>query len=176
MTLEQMKTDPNRIAETAVRFSRILAKQFTDRFHYTPGENLPQIAAYPGLLEQALINLIKNACEALADRTGRVQLRTALDPNTGEIVFAVCDEGSGMPDSAGSFTGEATDNLPPASPFTTTKADSGGTGLGLTIVRTIVERHGGTLRFLASEEFATVVEVRVPECGARSGDTGGRDS
>jgi polar amino acid transport system substrate-binding protein len=47
-------------------------------------------------------------------------------------------------------------------PFFTTKYDSGGVGLGLSISATIVEEHGGTIRFLSEPERGTKVEVKLP--------------
>ncbi|TVQ22303.1 MAG: hypothetical protein EA383_15690, partial [Spirochaetaceae bacterium] len=147
--------DPDTIAATAVRFSRILVHQFTDHFRHESDGSLPQVSVIPGLIEQALINLIKNACEALPDRMRRIEVRTRYDRDTDEVVFAVCDQGSGMAASG-------TDGREVATPFATTKADSGGTGLGLTIVQAIVDRHSGAFRYTTTDEFATVAEIRVP--------------
>ncbi|TVQ22309.1 MAG: sensor histidine kinase [Spirochaetaceae bacterium] len=157
---------PEEIASRAVRFSHILASQYTENFHYVPPEQpFPEIEVIPGLLEQALINLIKNACEALTDRSQAVELRTAFrteagdgaDTSTGEIVFSVCDQGRGVPETV-------TEEGP--KPFLSDRASSGGTGLGLSIVRTIIEQHHGTLELVDDDRFATVFELRVPVVSA----------
>ncbi|TVQ23535.1 MAG: hypothetical protein EA383_13830 [Spirochaetaceae bacterium] len=157
------RQSPEKIASRAVRFSRILASQYTEAFHYVPAEEpLPQIEVIPGLLEQALINLIKNACEALTDRSEVVELSIGFRPgvaadapgtDTGEVVFRVCDQGRGIP------TKVAADG---PKPFVSDRASDGGTGLGLSIVRTIVEQHQGTLELVADDRFATVFELCVP--------------
>lgn len=86
-------------------------------------------------LQQVMINLIRNAHEAMAQsRRRELEVVTArLDDESIEI--AVADRGSGLPDEIAQHLFE---------PFHTTKTN--GMGLGLSICRSIVEAHGGTLR------------------------------
>lgn len=86
--------------------------------------------ADPDQLEQALINLVKNAAEAAAPQRGGVGLRWSRQH--GSVVLEVLDEGLGL---------SATENL--FVPFFTTKP--GGSGIGLVLARQIVEGHGGSL-------------------------------
>ncbi len=93
---------------------------------------LPPIRAVAGQLEQVLINLITNAVHAV-ENGGRVVVRaTAPDANT--LSLEVNDSGPGVPERDHDKIFEA---------FYTTKPDGKGTGLGLPIVRNIVEQHGG---------------------------------
>ena len=88
------------------------------------------------LLEQALVNLLRNAMEALAGgplERRRIVVRTQTDPH-GEATLSVEDNGTGL---AAEVAGRLFTS------FVTTKP--GGTGLGLSICRTIVEAHGGRL-------------------------------
>ncbi|MFO7781598.1 MAG: HAMP domain-containing sensor histidine kinase, partial [Spirochaetia bacterium] len=148
------RQDPEAIAGRAVRFSRILASQYTDAFHYVPADKpLPELEVVPGLLEQALINLIKNACEALAERSQIVEVRTGVDTHTGQVVFSVCDQGRGLPAWAAAGRGRA---------FQSDKSEADGTGLGLSIVNSIVEQHHGGLEVTTAEGFTTVFELHVP--------------
>jgi two-component system, NtrC family, nitrogen regulation sensor histidine kinase NtrY len=84
----------------------------------------------PDQIEQALINLIKNAVDAVTETHGEVHIRWTLDRRNLEI--EVLDGGAGLPNTTNLFV-----------PFFTTKP--GGSGIGLVLSRQIAEAHGGTL-------------------------------
>ncbi len=141
------------ICDRAYRFSRIMASQYTSHLKYEPGVAVPPVRVLRGLLEQAVINLIKNGCEALLDGTGRVRLATSYDDNSQEVVISVADDGAGLDPRMRANLGQA---------FNTGKPGSGGTGLGLSIVGTILERHGGRLSYRDDYDYMTVAEIRMP--------------
>lgn len=91
----------------------------------------PPVSCDPPLTEQALVNLLLNACEACSPG-GRVELSTREEE--GKVVFRVTDDGDGITEQAASRAHE---------PFFTTK--SRGTGLGLAIANEIVKHQGGAL-------------------------------
>lgn len=97
------------------------------------GENLANVPCEPSLLEQALVNVLLNACHATP--AGK---RVSLDVRASDrrVLFVVEDEGAGIPDSVAQRAVE---------PFFSTKREQGGSGLGLTIAREIVKHHGGEL-------------------------------
>jgi signal transduction histidine kinase len=101
------------------------------------GSSLPAILADRVQLQQALVNLCVNAMDAMDDiapEKRRLGVRTMAMPGGGEIEIAVSDSGPGI----------APEQLPRLfDSFFTTKAH--GMGLGLSITRSIVEAHGGTL-------------------------------
>ncbi len=97
----------------------------------------------PDQIEQALINLIKNAVDAVTETHGEVHIRWTLDRRNLEI--EVPDEGAGLPNTTNLFV-----------PFFTTKP--GGSGIGLVLSRQIAEAHGGTL----------IVENRQDQPGCRA--------
>ena len=103
-------------------------------------------------LQQVLINLIKNAIESMSDSAVRpllVRVSTAIQ---GELaVVAVEDSGSGFDDAAAEHMFE---------PFFTTKRE--GTGVGLSICRSIVEAHGGVLFATRKESPGSVFQFTVP--------------
>lgn len=103
-------------------------------------------------LQRGLVNLIKNACEALAkQRTPTPRVTATLRLDGDDAVFIVADNGPGI-------AAELTSRL--FEPFAT-HGKSGGTGLGLAIVKRIAESHGGTLTVTSSPGGATFT-VRVP--------------
>lgn len=94
-------------------------------------EDLPLIELDPQLLKLAIVNIIKNAYEAM-NRTGIATLRVFYQDNLMQI--AITDTGGGLDPALA-------DNI--FQPFITTK--TGGSGLGLVITRQIIESHHGTL-------------------------------
>jgi len=85
-------------------------------------------------LEQVLINLIRNAADAMADAAHRELLIEAGPDEAGHIVLSIADSGSGLPENGQLFE-----------PFFTTKPAGEGLGLGLAISRDIVREFGGEL-------------------------------
>lgn len=138
-----------RLAKTAVglvghRFSEAQVSLELD----APAD-LPKVACNPPMLEQALANLLLNACDASdPGTTVRLSVRTA----GGRLSFAVEDEGAGI----------ALENAERVrEPFFTTKSGRG-TGLGLAIAREIVSHHGGRLHLeqrVASRGTRAVIEL-----------------
>ena len=102
-----------------------------------------------GRFERALVNLIKNAREAMP-KGGR--LRVGARREGENAVFEVEDNGRGMPPEVAEMIFEPF--------FTHGKAD--GTGLGMSMVRSVVDAHGGTIRVESAVGRGTRFEVRVP--------------
>ena len=100
------------------------------------GRDLPPVLADRIQVQQVLLNLILNACEAMQSdvkRARRISLVVATDVSN-HVRFSVRDSGTGIPSTL-------TDHL--FEPFVTTKKE--GLGLGLSISRTIVAAHGGRI-------------------------------
>lgn len=87
-----------------------------------------------GLMQQALLNLVRNAVDAMAECDGPRELVLDIEPDELGWVLVVADSGPGIP-------ADATDRI--FNPFFTTR--STGTGLGLAIVHRIVDAHGGSV-------------------------------
>jgi PAS domain S-box-containing protein len=112
---------------------------------------LPVVRAVSGQLEQVLINLVTNAVHAV-ENGGQVVVRAQVDsPST--VLLEVADSGPGVPD-------EDRDKI--FEPFFTTKSDGKGTGLGLPIVRNIVEQHRGEIRVERSDLGGAAFRVILP--------------
>jgi PAS domain S-box-containing protein len=95
--------------------------------------DLPKITADRVQLQQVLMNLMLNAIEAMKDAAGELTIKTELDQG-GQLLISVSDTGVGLPT-------EKADEIFDA--FFTTKPQ--GSGMGLTISRSIIESHGGRL-------------------------------
>ena len=102
-------------------------------------------------LKQVFINLINNACEATPQ--GReISCCLGVDSASNQVYFSIHNWGEPIP---AALLYRLTE------PFVTTK--SYGTGLGLTIVKQIVEMHGGCLHITSSRDSGTKVTVRLPK-------------
>ncbi|HNN85406.1 MAG TPA: ATP-binding protein, partial [Accumulibacter sp.] len=99
------------------------------------------------------INVIVNALESLPERSRSVRVSAAADDQGKRITVRVEDQGQGIAEDVITQIGE---------PFFTTKGDSGGTGLGLSISSSIIEKHGGVLRFESRENEGTTVCIELP--------------
>ncbi|MBD2580559.1 GAF domain-containing sensor histidine kinase [Oscillatoria sp. FACHB-1406] len=100
-------------------------------------------------LQQALMNVIQNACEADPDR-GIVRIRS-LNSDLGQVCIEIHNYGNPIPP----------DYLPHLmEPFYSTK--SSGTGLGLAIVKRIVEAHGGSISIQSALQLGTIVSITLP--------------
>ncbi len=113
--------------------------------------DLPAIACEPRLLEQALVNLLLNACDACPRDRGHVDLRVRSEG--GRVTFVVTDDGVGIPAGSAARVLE---------PFFTTKPDGEGSGLGLAIASEIVKHHRGTLTVTPAEPRGTRATIEVP--------------
>ena len=119
--------------------------------------SLPPLAADPGQLEQVLVNLLMNACDACA-AGGHVTARAR--PGRDGVTLEVSDDGSGI----------AAEHLPAVlDPFFTTKKRGQGTGLGLTIAADIIKNHGGSLAIDSALGRGTTVRVVWPAASTTEG-------
>lgn len=145
--------DINRIAAKAVSLVGNMIKKSTHHFETDYATNIPTVTGNSRKIEQVVINLLVNACQALPDPKRSVRLSTVYDVNTRSVTVEVCDQGTGMPP-------EVLQRI--RDPFFTTKRESGGTGLGLAIVDRIVDDHKGRLTFSSVADQGTTVRVSLP--------------
>jgi signal transduction histidine kinase len=120
--------------------------------NYTP---TPSILCYPDELNQVWTNLIHNALQAMRYK-GRLEL--TLKPVANDIVIAITDNGPGIPADIREHIFQ---------PFFTTKPAGEGSGLGLDIVRKIIDKHEGKID-VTSEPGQTTFSVLLPIQEVRS--------
>ena len=113
------------------------------------GDDVPEVCAFPGEINQVWTNLLDNALDAIGEG-GTVTIATRRE---GALVcVALSDDGPGVPEAVRERVFE---------PFVTTKEPGAGTGLGLDIARRIVMQHEGAIR-LDGEPGRTTFEVCLP--------------
>lgn len=131
----------------------------------------PRIRGNPGQLQQLLLNLLVNARQAMPDG-GRLILRLAADTAAGTVDLTVRDTGCGMEPDVMHRIFEPR--------FTTKRGPDetgkGGTGLGLSACREIVESHGGRIRVESSRGRGTSITVRFPVLAAQTAPVGAAPS
>lgn len=128
------------------------------------------VSADPGLVQQALVNVVRNACEAMADRPGEAHTLTLSAHRCDEPAATVL----GVRDTGPGVTPEVVERM--FNPFFTTRGT--GTGLGLAIVHRIVDAHGGRVEVRNNPpgEGGACVEMVLPDAVGRGepGDEHGR--
>ncbi len=145
--------DLNETAGAALRLLSNLVDRSTERFGASYGEDIPKLCGSAQRIEQVIVNLLVNACQALPSPDRAIELATWYDEVKGEVVLEVRDEGTGI----------APEHLPHLTdPFFTTKRESGGTGLGLSVSTGIVEEHGGELSFTSAPGEGTTARLTLP--------------
>jgi CheY-like chemotaxis protein/anti-sigma regulatory factor (Ser/Thr protein kinase) len=128
-----------------IRYRARLVKRF---------EPIPIIAAFPGRIAQALVNMLTNAAEAIdggAYEKHRIVVSTRAEGD--HVVIAVSDTGVGIEE-------DARDSI--FTPGFTTKAHEGGMGLGLAACRRVAQEHGGRLEVHHLPDRGTRFELILP--------------
>jgi len=113
----------------------------------------PKVLADADQMSQVLINLVMNAIHAMPD--GGI-LRVGLEADTDMVRLTVGDTGHGIPRDAITRIFE---------PFFTTKEFGKGTGLGLTVVKGIIEEHQGSIAVESEEGKGTTFTILLPKSG-----------
>jgi len=145
--------DLNLAVKNAVRLTRNLIDEKTDCFSLACGSSLPMVRGNLQKLEQVVINLIQNACQAISDRDQGLEITTFLEPDRNCLCVRVRDQGHGIPESL-------LDRI--MDPFFTTRRGQGGTGLGLAVCLNIVTTHEGKIEVTSKLGQGSVFTVSLP--------------
>jgi PAS domain S-box-containing protein len=139
-----------RIVEDSIAFAEIEAAKKSISIHTQVPAGLPPLDVDPILVEQLLLNLLKNAVDAMEDaRVRRIDLLVRRVDDMAE--FSVVDRGCGIPADLRAHLFQ---------PFFSTKPE--GMGMGLNICRSIVEFHQGRLQIEENPEGGTIFRFTLP--------------
>lgn len=152
---EMVAVDLNRILQATLVVARNEYK-YVATVDTDFGE-LPHVTCHVGELNQVFLNVLVNAAHAVAnvvkgtEDKGKIGVATRLDGE--QVVVSISDTGPGIPEDVRAKIFE---------PFFTTKEVGRGTGQGLAIARTIVQRHQGSISFQSEVGKGTTFHIRIP--------------
>lgn len=145
--------DLNEVVRTALRLVDPTIRKATGNLTVRLTDPLPSMVGNAQRIEQVVVNLILNACQALPAPQRGITVSTGVSSDGERIDLRVEDQGSGIaPENLSRLT----------DPFFTTKRDSGGTGLGLSVSAGIVKEHGGSMSFASTPGEGTCVTLTFP--------------
>lgn len=177
-TIHNMQVDIDRLQKVANRFGKIgsipelqpmdlnsIVKDAVDYYrrrvpfegkgitiHYHPDSNLPQVMLNAELLSWAIENMLKNALQSVDAKSGIISISTTAHGNHDDAILRIVDNGKGISSAAARKIFRAG--------FTTKKR---GWGLGLTLVKRIIEEyHGGTVYLESSKPGETIFVMQLP--------------
>lgn len=145
--------DINEVVKSAVTLVSNMIKRSTNHFSILCGENFPMLKGNFQRLEQVIINLLENSCQALPDKSKAISISTHYDDRANIIMVKVTDEGIGMDSHTLKQILE---------PFFTTRRHDKGTGLGLSVSSNIIKQHDGFLNFESAPGKGTTATIILP--------------
>ncbi len=143
----------NQLVREVVKLSDVDARKYDIPVELDLQERLPPLRVDPVQIQQVILNLIRNALEAMEDTPrdyAKVMVKTALSAN-GQVEIKVSDKGSGLSEEA---------LMHVFTPFFTTKRS--GMGMGLSISHSIVLAHGGALNVYNNTSIGATFVVVLP--------------
>jgi two-component system sensor histidine kinase DctS len=152
------KSEPCSIADLIDRTVALVepdARRHRIRIERKIQSGLPEVQGDGLLLEQAILNLIRNAIEAMRDLPGDLRLLTLrADAEQDQIHLSIADRGAGIPEAVSKRLFD---------PFFSTKSE--GLGMGLNICRSVIEGHKGRLWLEPNPQGGSIFHVLLPITG-----------
>ncbi|MBL0715146.1 MAG: MCP four helix bundle domain-containing protein [Desulfosarcina sp.] len=151
--LVMQRISPSSVVDMTIQLLSHRLKSYDVKVKIIRGAPLPRIEADPDQLKEVLVNIVINACEAMA-RGGAITIEESVSrwPNAGrKAVIQVSDNGPGIP---ASLRGKVFE------PFFTTKEE--GTGLGMSIAKRIINEHQGGLDITSREGGGVTIIITLP--------------
>ncbi len=150
------EVDLAEVLQAAVGLVGNKIKKATTRFKFFLPRGPVMVKGNFQRLEQVLVNVLINACEALTATDQPVEAALSRDEKAGMAVLRVSDKGKGMAEE---------DIKQIFDPFFTTKLDQGGTGLGLSVSHGIILEHGGSMEYQSVVGEGTTCVIRLALLG-----------
>jgi len=147
---ERQIIDVKEIIEEMTSLLRSEADRHAITIHSELEADSPNILVNPVQLQQVFMNLMLNAIEAMKDTGGDLAIRSRVNPE-GQLFVSISDTGIGLPAGSAERIFE---------PFHTTKPQ--GTGMGLTITRSIIEAYGGRVWATANQDTGATFHFILP--------------
>jgi PAS domain S-box-containing protein len=141
------------VVESACLILCNLIKKSTQHFQMVKGCQLPSVKGNFQRLEQVVINLLTNACQATVDPSKPITITLSEAAAGRQVCLTVADGGVGIEPAHMKYI---------MNPFFTTKRHSGGTGLGLAIAYSIIKDHGGELKIESTPGEGTSAIITLP--------------
>lgn len=157
----RIKKEKNNLKDTVEKtILGILPNAISDDISLTYGPKNDIYAFYDDdRVKQVLTNLIKNSLKATSPKTGKVEI--LLEEKQNEVVVSVKDNGRGIPSNAKDKIFKKFYQVD-----TTSTREKGGSGLGLSICKGIVEAHGGTIWMQSNVPRGTIFSFTIPKSDA----------
>ncbi len=155
-TVETEKTDIALLVQNVANEQRPEIDKKDILFSYTPDTKIPFIQADPNLMRMVVENLLSNAIK-YTDSNGSIDLKLGVSSDMSKLLLTLTDTGYGIPeDQQPQIFNKLfrADNV--------REKDTEGTGLGLYLVKAIVDNSGGTVWFTSKENIGTTFYVELP--------------
>jgi PAS domain S-box-containing protein len=143
----------NNVVQSSLTLLQNMIKNSTNNFSVKYGKNIPPVTGNFQRLEQVVINLVQNACQALGKKRQAIGVSVSYDKKNHQVKVKVEDEGVGIDPESIKFVPD---------PFFTTRREQGGTGLGLSVSARIIRDHRGTLHIQSRPGVGSVFIVTLP--------------
>ena len=140
----------NRLVESVVQTVRPQADQRQIEIIVHADEQIEPVPLDTEKMQDVIMNLLINAIEAVEPKTGQIVVHTESDCDGQHVILRISDNGPGIEDTNIIFE-----------PFHSTK-DNVGAGLGLTIARRVIQKHGGALEAKSLPGKGAMFTVRIP--------------
>jgi CheY-like chemotaxis protein len=151
---QSLHPEPMDVAAFLAEFGELVRRTLPSSIQVSidTSENLPPIHVDQAMLQDALLNLVVNARDAMPSG-GTLAISAVRDGEASEVALMVADAGDGMPADIRKKVFE---------PFFTTKGVGKGSGLGLSMVRGFVEQSGGRIILESAPDQGTTITIFLP--------------